>query len=43
MGKKLDTNVSRRDFLNLTNKAGVALILAGGVLDIIRPQNVFSA
>ncbi|HPG41152.1 MAG TPA: PqqD family protein [bacterium] len=43
MGKKLDKNVSRRDFLNLTNKAGVAVILAGGVLDIIRPQNVFSA
>jgi hypothetical protein len=38
-GKKL----SRREFLSLTNKAGIALVSAGSILSVIQPRRVFSA
>jgi hypothetical protein len=41
--RKSGTKISRREFLRFTNKAGIALIAAGGVLSVIHPQKVFSA
>jgi hypothetical protein len=42
-GRKSGTEINRRDFLSLTNKAGIALISAGGILSVIHPQRIFSA
>jgi hypothetical protein len=41
--QKSDTKISRRAFLSLTNKAGVALISAGSILSVIHPQKALSA
>jgi hypothetical protein len=41
--RKPDATISRRVFLSLTNKAGIALISAGGVLSVIPPAKVLSA
>ena len=41
--RKSGTKMSRRNFLNFTNKAGIALISAGGVLSIVRPEEILSA
>jgi hypothetical protein len=40
---KTDKQMNRREFLSLTNRAGVALIAAGGVLSVIQPPKIFSA
>jgi hypothetical protein len=41
--QKSGIKINRREFLSLTNKAGVALISAGSILSVIQPKRVFSA
>jgi hypothetical protein len=41
--RKSCAKINRRDFLNLTNKAGIALISAGGILSVVPPQKIFAA
>ena len=41
--QKSGTKINRRDFLNFTNKAGIALISAGGILSVVPSEKIFAA